>query len=239
MEVEQSAFILHSRPYRETSALVTFFTPEHGKLNGVVRGVRGGRKSSLQKAATIQPFQMVNLQWRDKPQSTSDLVSIKQIESKPLRFPLQGEANVCGLYVNELLYRLLFPRVSVEALFEHYQHTMYELLGAEGRNQQAWALRKFEYFLLAEMGHGFVCDEDINQQPVDADQMYFYYPQHGAVRADLDQQRFGVPVSGQCLLNLAEQVYSDACLPQLKKLFRATLTEYLGDKPIKTRELFQ
>lgn len=239
MEVEQPAFILHSRPYRETSALVTFFTPEHGKINGVVRGVRGGHKSALQKAATIQPFQMVNLQWRDKPQNSSDLVSIKQIEPKPLRFPLQGEANVCGLYVNELLYRLLFPRVSVEGLFEHYQRTMYELFGAEDRNQQAWALRKFEYFLLAEMGHGLVCDEDINQQPVERERDYFYYPQQGAVPVELDQHRFGVPVKGACLLDLLEQKYSQDCLPQLKKLFRSTLAEYLGDKPIKTRELFQ
>ncbi len=239
MEIEQPAFVLHARPYRETSALVTFFTPEHGKINGVVKGVRGGRKSALQKAASIQPFQQVNLQWRDKPAATSDLVSIKQLEPQPLRFPLQAESNVCGLYLNEILYRLLYPRVAQPKLFEVYQKALYELLASENRSQQAWALRQFEFQLLSQMGHGLVCDEDAEQRPIQKENDYFYYPQYGTVQAEVDPQKLGVLIKGDCLLNLMEGEFNQECLATWKRLLRATLAEYLGDKPIKTRELFR
>lgn len=239
MEIEQSAFVLHSRPYRETSALVTFFTPEYGKINGVVRGVRGRSKTASQKSASIQPFQQVTLQWREKPNQTSDLVSIKQLEMASLRFPLLAEANICGLYVNELLYRLLFPHVANESLFETYQQTLYNLLSAKDRNDQAWSLRQFEFQLLSELGHGLQCDEDIHQQPIQEELEYQFYPQYGAVLSTMDKQRQGVTIQGKCLLSLVNMEFCESCLPQLKRLFRTVLAQYLGDKPIMTRELFK
>ncbi|MCR3763510.1 recombination protein O N-terminal domain-containing protein, partial [Pseudomonas aeruginosa] len=36
----QSTYVLHSRPYKETSALVDFFTAQ-GRLRAVLRGARG------------------------------------------------------------------------------------------------------------------------------------------------------------------------------------------------------
>ncbi|BCN93159.1 DNA repair protein RecO [Thiomicrorhabdus immobilis] len=238
MNIEQSAFVLHSRPYRETSALVTFFTPEYGKVNGVVRGVRGGRKTASQKTAMLQPFQQLTLQWREKSNSQTDLLSIQQIELANLRFPLQAEANICGLYVNELLYRLLFPQVATEALFDIYQQTLYQLLAAQQRSEQAWSLRQFEFQLLSELGHGLLCDQDVHQQTISAEATYQYYPQYGAVLSACDSQQQGVLIQGECLLALDEMRYCEHCLPQLKRLFRAILALYLGDKPIMTRELF-
>lgn len=239
MDIEQPAFVLHARPYRETSSIVTFFTPGYGKINGVVRGVRGGRKAAVQKAAAIQPFQQVSIQWREKPHNTSDLVSIKQIEMSTLRFPLMGDANVCGLYLNEILYRLLFPQVATENLFEHYQSSIYELLASKNRSEQAWTLRQFEYQLLSEMGQALICDYDIHQQKIEAHLDYFYYPQSGPVLASMDHQKMGVHIPGDCLLKMAEQQFCEDCLPALKRLFRTLLAEYLGGKPIRTRELFQ
>lgn len=239
MEVEQSAYVLHSRPYRETSAIVTFFTPDYGKINGVVKGVRGSSKTSSQRAAAIQPFQKINLQWREKKHATSDLISIRQFESLPMRFPLQSAANVCGLYINELLYRLLFPQVQTETLFETYEQGLYDLLKAQDSKQQAWALRQFEYQLLAEMGHALSTELDTQQQPILDAAKYCYYPNVGAVPLQLDSLRQGVVIEGAGLKAMALAEYNEQHLPVLKKLFRMLLAEYLGDKPIKTRELFR
>ncbi len=237
MEIEQPAFVLHSRPYRETSALVTFFSPQYGKFNGVVRGVRGGKKAT-QKMAVLQPFQRLSLQWRERANTPSDLVSIYHIERASLYFPLTGEASICGLYLNELLYRLLFSHISAEPLFEQYQHTLYQLLVANTRNEQAWVLRLFEFHLLNELGQGVVCREDIAQQPIDAQANYYFYPETGAIKAEQDGLKTGVFITGQSLIALAEQRYCEKSLPQLKQLLRAVLAPYLGEKPIMTRQLF-
>ncbi len=239
MEIEQPAYVIHSSPYRETSALVTCFTPGHGKIKGVVRGVRGSGKAAFQKAASVQPFQKLNLSWREKPNSSSDLISIRQFESLPVRFPLQGDSNVCGIYLNELMYRLLYPNLATDNLFEVYQQSLYELLAAQQRNQQAWILRQFEASLLAEMGHPLLCELDVNQQKILADLDYFYYPNYGAILASLDKAKSGVEIKGRCLLSMADAEYREECLVSLKRLFRVLLAEYLGNKPIKSRELFQ
>ncbi len=239
MDVEQSAFVLHSRAYRETSALVTFFSPDYGKFNGIIRGVRGGRKTASQKSALLQPFQLLTLQWRERANKTSDLVSIYQFERASLYFPLTGEASICGLYLNELLYRLLFSQVGVGTLFEAYQQTLYQLLVAQNRDEQAWSLRQFEYQLLNELGQGIVCNVDLEQQLINPRANYYFYPETGAINIEQDGLKTGVLIQGSSLLALAEQRYCQQSLPDLKRLLRTVLTQYLGEKPIVTRELFK
>lgn len=251
MEITQQAYILHARPYRETSLLATLLTPEHGKINAVIRGARGKGRSAMHKSALLQPFQKLLLQWRGKQNATSDLVTIRAVEAEPLRFPLEGEASFCGLYINELLYRLLYPGVAVETLFERYETALYELLKTQSRNQQAWVLRRFELQILTALGVEIQCREDVHHQPIQSQLLYHYYAEMGAYPlsdggieeffAQESQQPVGqgVAVQGECLLKLADEVYCEVCLPQWKALLRQVLRVYLGPKPILARQLFR
>ena len=240
MNIVQHAYILHTRPYRETSVIATFLTPEHGKINGVVRGVRGKTRSAMQKNATLQPFQKLSIQWRDQPKANNDLITVYGFEPEPVRFFLEGESTFCGLYLNELLYRLLFPRVAVEALFEAYQQTLLKLLKVSSRNEQAWVLRQFELHLLTDLGVSLHTDLDAQKSPIQAHQQYQYYPEMGAY-AVLDHQEVGngVLISGECLLKLSNLDYCETCLGPWKRLLRQVLNLYLGTKPIMTRNLFK
>ncbi len=53
----QATYVLHSRPYKETSALVDFFTPL-GRLRAVLRGARG------KAGALARPFVPLEAEWR-------------------------------------------------------------------------------------------------------------------------------------------------------------------------------
>ena len=56
MRIEQQpAYVLHSRPYRETSLLLECLTRDHGRLGVIARGVRGER--SRTRRAQLEPFQ--------------------------------------------------------------------------------------------------------------------------------------------------------------------------------------
>jgi len=60
MRIEQQpAFILHGRPYRETSLLLECFTREHGRIGLVARGVR--KERSRVPRALLQPLTPVCL----------------------------------------------------------------------------------------------------------------------------------------------------------------------------------
>lgn len=241
-DIEQHAFVLHRRPYRETSLLVTFFTEQYGKQNAVIKGVRSNSKSAQAKQAWLQPFQGVQISWREKPNAVSDLVSLRSLEPSHIRFPLMGESNLCGLYVNELLYRLLYPALATDGLFQTYQQTLYDLAKADNRSEQAWVLRKFEFELLTELGFAFHLDEDHALQPVLVEQDYWFYPELGLFPKNdntLPESQTAIPVTGNCLLHFAKMDYCETCLGEWKRLFRQVLAGYLGNKPIQTRALFQ
>ncbi|WP_178860923.1 DNA repair protein RecO [Thiomicrorhabdus cannonii] len=239
MEIRQPAYVLHRRAYRETSLLVTLLTPEHGKINAVVRGVRGKTRSALQKNAVLQPFQKLQIQWKEKAHTTSDLVTLSLFEPEPLRFPLEGEASFCGLYMNELLYRLLYHGAAVEELFADYEQALFALLKTHNRSEQAWVLRQFESALLQALGVELNGVDDAHHQPLQAAQDYLYYPEMGAYPYQEGMQQGGVLISGACLQALAERRFCEACLPQWKVLLRQILSVYLGNKPILARQLFK
>lgn len=249
MLVEQSAYVLHSRPYKETSALVTFFSAEQGKFNAIIRSVRGSKKAHL-KAALLQPFQQLQLSWRQK--THQDLVSLNTIEAGDLRFPLHGETAVCGLYSNEMLYRLLYPNVSYDNLFQDYCDLLYYLAQLQfeeasvQQRKQAWALRWFELRLLNGLGHGFNLEQDCHHKAIEASQTYLFYPEYGfEALTDFDAKQTFLQIPGECLLQLRSLLTEDIdaieittpCLKTLRVLMRQSLQPYLGDRPIQSRLL--
>jgi len=245
-EITQQALILHRRDYRETSLLVTFLTPEYGKFNAIVKGVRTKSKISQIKQAWLQPFQLLNISWIEKPTTNlPGLVKLRQLEPTKVRFPLDGENNICGLYVNELLYRLLYPHVEQEILFQSYQQTLYDLATTNNRIDQAWVLRQFECQLLMSMGVGLQTTVDAQQQPIQTHKIYHYYPELGATDIDYFQSKDSLytarytKISGECLLKFSRLEKCETCLNDWKKIFRMLIVHYLGNKPIQTRALFQ
>ena len=116
----QLAYVLHSRAYRENSALVDFLTPQ-GRLRAVLRSARG-------KAGTLaRPFVPLEVEFRGR----GELKNVGRMESAGLSTWLNGEALFSGLYLNELLIRLLPAEDPHPAVFEHYAATLLAL--AEGR----------------------------------------------------------------------------------------------------------
>lgn len=231
MQQRQVAYVLHSRPYKETSALVTFFAQEQGKFNAIVRGVRG--QKAAKKSSLIQPLQKLELAW--KSTGRSDLVTLQEIEFAGLSFPLTGSANICGLYANEILYRLLFPQMENGSLFAAYEQLLYELTKTTGfielekKRALEMALRQFEYLLLVELLEGFSLDLLDDLQP---ESNYQFIAEQG-------WQLYASGISGKALLGLRDGRMDAESLPSLKQLMRYHLAQLLGNKPLNTRKLFQ
>lgn len=223
------AYILHTKPYRDTSLLLDVFSHEHGRLGMVARGVRGSR---AKKKQVLQPFRRMLLSW----QSKSDLASLTQWETDGLPTNLTGNALMSGFYLNELLLRLTHRHDPHPVIFEHY-HTALQCL-ATSQGPEA-CLRYFELALLNELGYGLILDHEADTGAViEKDQVYCYYLERGPV---LEQGPCsGIPINGESLLELgAAEFQSEQSLKQAKQLMRTILSRYLGDKPLKSREVFR
>ncbi|UVE18784.1 DNA repair protein RecO [Pseudomonas sp. LS44] len=217
-----TAFVLHSRAYKESSALVDFLTPQ-GRLRAVLRNARG-RSGTL-----ARPFVPLDLELRGR----GELKNVARLESAGIPNLLSGEALFSGLYLNELLIRLLPAEDPHPAVFEHYDLTVQAL--ALGRPLEP-LLRAFEWRLLDELGYGFALDRDLQGQPVAADGLYRLRSDAGL--EPVGQFQPGV-FHGADLLALANADWSaPGALAAAKRLMRQALAPHLGGRPLVSRELF-
>ncbi|SDS67769.1 DNA repair protein RecO [Pseudomonas oryzae] len=218
----RAAFVLHFRPYKETSALVDFFTAE-GRLRAVLRAARG------KSGSKARPFLPLELELRGH----GELKTVARLEATAIPHLLAGEALFSGLYLNELLVRLLPAEDPHPALFEHYAATLVAL--AAGRPLEP-LLRAFEWRLLDDLGYGFALDCDCQGQPVDPEALYQWLPEEGfQAVAQLQPGLF----HGRELLALARADWSvPGALAAAKRLMRQALAPHLGGRPLVSRELF-
>ena len=221
----QPAFILHRRPYRNTSLLVEALTWEHGRVGLVARGVRTPR-SRLK--GLLQPFVPLLLSWSGK----GELLNLTAVEEAEKAIPIPPIRLFSGFYINELLLRLLQRHDPHAGLFKPYQQVLKALSTAA--NEEA-ALRVFEKQLLKEIGYGLVLDSEVlTGAPIVANGVYRYILDRGPVAAE--QAGPGIIISGKSLLALRHEVIQDPLvLRETKRLTRKAIELHLQGRPLKTR----
>jgi DNA repair protein RecO (recombination protein O) len=231
----EPAYVLHGRPYRESSLLLEAFTRDHGRIGLVARGARGPKS---RWKSVLQPFRPLLLSWNQRGE-LGTLVAADQVASPPAA---RGEAIFCGLYINELLLRGLHRSDPHPGLFEAYRQSLAELLLCQ---QPEPLLRTFEKQLLDALGFGLQLEyEHATGVPVTAEAWYDYVPERGVVRRDRaspaksarDDFRL---VSGAALLALQSNAIREEHQLELKRLMRRVLKHHLGDKPMASYALFQ
>lgn len=226
----QPAFILHTRPYQESSLLIQAFSRDTGKLDLIAKGVRRP-KSNLR--AILQPFQPLLLSGRGR----SSLWTLTHAEARYWLPEFKRDYLASAFYLNELLLHLLPLQEPEPALFDRYEQTLGDFA------QQAAlqpTLRIFEKHLLQQLGYGLNLSHEANSQiPLQAQQRYRYQMEAGAIPHHHPMSG-GVPIQGASLLALAQEQLNDpTILQELKLLMRTLLDQYLGHRPLQSRELLQ
>ncbi len=232
------AYLLHRRPYRESSLIAEVLTREHGRMAFVCRGARRPR-SGLR--AIDRPFARLCLTWR----GSGDLATLCSVER--LAFPrvYHGDVLFSALYMNELLLRLLHRHDPCPEVFDLYEATLGRLdepVAAERVGLQR-ILRAFECRLLARLGYGLVLDHDVESgAPIVPDRDYDYLPHRGPVEAGRGVAGAGgeVRVRGETLLALADGDLADErSLGEARRLMRANLLACLGGRPLRSWSLIE
>lgn len=229
----QSAFILHARPFRDTSMLVEFLTPEFGRVSAVARGVRGSSKSARQRRPATQPFIPLTIAWS----GNSDLKTLHRLEAAGPARALTGQQLFSGLYINELLTRLLQHYDRHPAWFELYSGAIDALASAPESPERI--LRHFELAFLSELGFGIdLCCEGLSGNPIVAAETYSFDTERGFCRVEPGAAAQPDQFVGRDLLAIAADDFDDAARRAAKRLCRIAIAAQLGGKPLKSRELF-
>lgn len=242
--IEQSAFVLHSRPYRENQQLVDLLTEQDGKVTALV--YVGQSKRSIKKGL-IQPFLPLNVILKGQ----GSFKQISQVDTLGKSYPLIKHSLFSAFYINELLIRLLTEYITCQQLFFQYKTTLFALSQGE---EIAPQLRLFELSLLEELGLSF------DFSPVfEHDVSYFHYiAEQGFVPVYSNANTFSKN-SALCFdkrhlqaIAQREALYQRASTDELlsedkvteevsytfKLLMRQVINQLLGNKPLNSRKLF-
>ena len=220
---DQPAFVLHQRPYRETSVLLEVLTRDQGRVGLVARGLRSARPRWPR--GLLSPFVALRVGYSGR----GELLSLSAVEAAGPPLGLGGPSLISGLYVNELLVRLLARHDPHPELLGRYGLLLEEL--AQG-TALAWSLRRFERDLLGMLGFAPLLTEVAGHgSAVDPAQAYSYDPEHGPV--PFSERAVPPRVSGAALLALArEEPPGTAIQGELRQFMRAVLRHHLGGREL-------
>lgn len=222
------AYIIHTRPYRDTSVLVDFFTESLGRVTAVARGVRQQKNRTR---SLLTPFSRLLITLHGK----QDLKLLTAVEADNRFFSLQANYLFSGFYVNELLLRSLPELDQHPELFAVYQTTLQHL---HEQQPLEGVLRCFELALLADAGYGLDCENTLDTGDLIHADMPYLFLQHGfSAAAGYVPEEQCIP--GRVIQAIARRDFSD---PQVrvvaKKLCRQLLKPLLGSRPLHSRALF-
>jgi len=245
-------FILHTKPWRETSLLCEVFTKEHGRLRFSAKGARSPR-SALR--GSLIAFHRFEISWR----GSGEMLTISGIDwLHPIGF-LNKTALIAGYYLNELILQLLAYADSHQKLFDVYASTIEMLYQQNSHSEKdqlliETILRRFEVLLLQEIGYGLRFGEIVKvngktQAKVIAGDEYVYilakgvFPQNQIPKNTSPSNIF--KISGKALLELegyktAEKINfpsNKQVLNQQKLLLRTIINNTLLPNVLYTRRL--
>jgi DNA repair protein RecO (recombination protein O) len=226
----QPAFVLHQRPYRETSRIVELFTRDHGRVAVFARGTRSARKGYSALGSILQPFNRLLVSWAARGEAGQLIHAEFDGEVREIP-PAQ---LVSAFYLNELLMKLFARHDTHPEVFELYAQVLDALKTSANT---AGVLRIFEKRLLESIGYGLLLDRDaLSGEPVAADRAYDYRLEQGPV-ACAGAAEGSLVVSGAALLALARERLDVETANELRALTRAALDRVLDGRELKTRQV--
>ena len=240
----EPAYVLHHYDWSESSLIVEAFTRAHGRIALVAKGAK---RPSSNFRPVLLPLQPLALTWTQSadPAAASDIHTLKGAEWVGGHTMPTGDALLAGLYLNELLLRLLAREDAHPALFEAYGAVVRVLAGAHGDALEP-VLRTFELLLLREIGLLPALDlQTQTHTPLQPEARYALVPENGLRPAAPDERASLSGLQWQTLQQALDGGVRFAALLRaaapvalaLKAQLRTLLQYHCGHPLLRTRQL--
>lgn len=263
----QPAYVLHARPYQETSLLLEFFTQDFGRVSAIAKGAK---RPKSRGRGLLQPFIPLLISCAGK----GELLTVKDFDAAAPPILLLGRRLIFAFYLNELLMRLLHRADAHDELFYAYEKSLHKLREDNDEHLEQVPLRLFEKTLLKELGYELHLTHEVDSgKPLNPDSMYFFDPEKGPillqtkvqapalalVQVQTQEQTLLQPelqsqlklqshlavksdlkaiFKGSSLLALAEELLTEKkVLQDARRLMRLALSGHLGNRPLESRRL--
>lgn len=222
----EPAYLLHHRPWSDSSRVLELLTLAHGR---VTLFARGARRANSAVAPVLQPFQPILVSWSGSLDGGT--LTGAELAGAPVALP--PARLMSAFYLNELLLKLVPREETHSEVFELYAGALAGLKGAAGEQP---VLRAFEYGLLGALGYGLDLTREVQSgQPLEPGRYYHFRPETGAIAAAGPDDG---DYAGGDLLELATgRPESASALRAAKRLLREVIEACLDGRTLRSREV--
>ena len=216
------AFALKTQDYRDTSLLATFYTRDHGKIRGIVKGIRGARAGF---GGTVEPFSLNEILFYQRKRG-GDLHLVTQIDLENIFSEVRNDLERLSYasYFIDLLNELVETEDPNPPLFDLLQDSL--LFLSSGASPKRCA-RVFEVKLLELLGLMPEIKVCVICQTPDPDPAYFNVGFGGihCKHCAPEKRSVSIPVS-RGALHFCEHVRR----APVKDLYRVKVSQEVGEE---------
>lgn len=239
---DEPAFVLHSYAFSESSLILEVFTRSFGR---VVLLAKGAKKPTSNFRPVLLPLQPLRLAW-GVGSGEGEVHTLKGAEWAGGHVMPTGDALLSGLYLNELLMRLLARGDPHAPLFDIYAGVVRVLGGGGHGDALESVLRAFELLLLRHLGLLPALDQESSTLSHLLPDARYALGAEGGLRAATNEDRCHLAGYQWCVLEHALSTPGGylACLhacaatgSELKPQLRALLQYHCGSPRLRTRQL--
>ena len=222
----EPAWLLHHRPWSDTSRILELLTRGHGRLTVFAHGAR--RPKSPWRSV-LMPFQPMLVSWSGR----GDGSTLTGAEIAGAIAAIPPAQLLSAFYLNELLLRLLPKEDRHERLYDAYGDALDGLRARPG----PVALRQFERVLLDELGYGVDLARDAGSgETVEPDRYYHFEPGRGVYT--VREGGVGDALSGHDVIAVARGEFAaTGAQAAARRIFGAAIAHCLEGRGLASREV--
>lgn len=239
-----TGYILHQKPYGESRSLIYLFSEEWGVVHGI-------GKKNLPLFVAIQFF----------GNGKNSLKTFSQSQILQNHITLTGQSLYAGMYLNEILQKLLPVEEPFAEIWQAYQQCVANMAtlfvdpvqSPYDMTRLKWYLRRFENVLFEQLGYGFDFAKDALGDLIAPSQRYQYQLQQGFMPV-LPLDKPDMSLTGEQLLTWYQCLQDEASFNQMMQqnfdlakqlvnsisaMHRHLMDNLLNYQTLQSRELWQ
>ena len=223
-ELWRDAFLLHQRPYGNSSVMAEMFTLDNGRISVIAKGAK---KPKSKFFGVLSPFSKLRITYRGK----SELKTLTNVDKEDIFSDSFSKLSYTLLYINELLIKILPQGAPQKELFNLYDKFLLEI---KTSNEIDIILRRFEIDLLEMLGYGinFINEVDSGQS-IDAEKLYDFVPELG-----FKESPNGI-FNGKEIISISKLDFENINKKKFKSLTTMAIGYSLDGGDLKSRQIFK
>ena len=223
-ELWRDAFLLHQRPYGNSSVMAEMFTLDNGRISVIAKGAK---KPKSKFFGVLSPFSKLRITYRGK----SELKTLTNVDKEDIFSDSFSKLSYTLLYINELLIKILPQGAPQKELFNLYDKFLLEI---KTSNEIDIILRRFEIDLLEMLGYGinFINEVDSGQS-IDADKLFDFVPELG-----FKESPNGI-FNGKEIISISKLDFENINKKKFKSLTTMAIGYSLDGGDLKSRQIFK